>query len=116
MASYYSVSGALELDAAQLILLRLLLSENKDGNPHTESWLFHEHGGWSCFAFFGHTVNASALQSVLAQLRRIASTVSSRDGEFVDYAEGRFFAIHEGVDVPSYDWIVSGGTLREQRA
>ena len=47
-------------------------------------------GGYSRFAFYGHTVREVLLDDVREQVRAIAETIYSFDGEDIDYVEGVF--------------------------
>lgn len=114
MASFYSVFGALELDEPQLSLLREILSKNEDANPYVGSWLFNAEGGFSCFAFFGHTVPAQALEAVRSQLQRICRFVHSRDGDYIDYPEGLFSVVFETNERESFDWKIVNGQFFEE--
>jgi hypothetical protein len=115
MADLYSIYGAIELCEKQLSMLKRLVEANEDANPHVESWLFHENGGWGCYAFFGHTVKVSALAKVRAQLQRIAKSIQTKDPdvEWVDFVEGRFWAVYDRE--PCYEWVLKNGEFLEHQ-
>lgn len=113
MAHYYSVYGALELGPPMVEALTKALGENKDENPHISSWLLHADGGWSSFAFFGHTVAAAALDNVRSQVRRIAA-ITSTDQEYTNHVSGHFRVESDDPDRPSFTWHIDGGVLLEE--
>lgn len=112
MAIFLSVHGSIELNDEQLPQLKTIIEANEDNNPYVDSWLVHEKGGWSSFAFFGHTINQTALDAVRSQIRRIATTVKSVDGEFTDFVTGCFRVTKvrttsgnsQMVDFPNKNW------------
>lgn len=116
MSDFYSVSGALSMHEEQLGMLRKLLAENKDQNPYIDSWLFHTDGGWSSYAFFGHTVRVSSLDKVRAQIERIALTIhlNDPDVEWLDFVDGVFWVVYAD-GTPSYEWILSDGKFLERK-
>jgi len=114
MSIFISVYGGIELDDEQLLQLKKIIAVNEDGNPYIGSWLFHENGGWFSYAFFGHTVNEQAIETVRSQVRRIAM-IKSIDGEFTDFVAGRFTVAHENDEGPHYEWKVTNGEFIEQR-
>ena len=115
MADLYSISGAIELNGDQTEILKRLLWINEDQNPYLDSWLFHD-GGWSHFAFFGHTVKEPTLHIIRNQLRRIAETVHTRDPdvESHDFVEGHFWVVPPDRE-PTFEWVVSNGQFHEYR-
>lgn len=115
MAIFLSVHGSIELNDEQLPQLKKIIEANEDKNPYIDSWLVHEKGGWSSFAFFGHTINQTALDAVRSQIRRIATTVKSVDGEFTDFVTGGFRVTHENNEGPHYEWKFSDGRFSEQK-
>lgn len=113
MGFFYSVRGWLEGNDEHVVQLKRIVWENVDGNPHPESWCFQVFGGgFSRFVFFGCTVRDVALPAVRAQVARIAQMVSSRDGDDIDFLEGRFDVTAEDESV-RLTWELCGGHFRE---
>ncbi len=72
------------------------MSTNEDQGPDTELWVFQQRGGgFSRFAFFGCTARDVSLQEG-GKLGRIATTVTSRDGEITVFLRGIFHVTPEG--------------------
>jgi hypothetical protein len=114
MGFFYSVRGWLELDDESSKLVQVIISRNEDQSPYTDSWHFPQKGGgFSRFVFFGCTVRDSSLNEIKQQIQRIATTVFSRDGEFIDYAEGVFHVAPED-DSCEMIWTCKDGSFTEQ--
>lgn len=90
MGYFYSLRDWFELNQEQFEQAKEIIFSNIDKNPYNESWVFPRRGGYSRFIFFGHTVRDVALDSLRGQIRRIATAVMTKDGEFEDYVEGLF--------------------------
>ena len=73
-------------------------------------------GGYSRHLFFGSTVRESAVNELRAQVSRIASEASSRDGETADYPAGIFRAVCESEGMPTELWHISAGALRIEKS
>jgi hypothetical protein len=108
------VSGAITLSGEHSSMLRQLLDANDDENPYVESWLFHSEGGWCNYAFFGHTVKLFALERLRAQLKRVASTIRSKDQDvdWEDFVEGHFWVVYDDGE-PAYEWSILNGEFHE---
>jgi hypothetical protein len=117
MGAYVHVAGWLELDDERLEKALAIVCADSDGVGHyTDSWCTQTRGGgYSRHLFFGCTIRESTVDALRAQVSRIASEASSRDGETTDYPEGVFRAVHEDEGVPMEIWRISGGSLQVEK-
>ena len=120
MGVYVSIRGWIETCVEQLPLIRAVIEQDEDEiGDYTHSWCFPAAGGgFSCFVFFGCTVRTVAVESLRAQVRRIAETVKTYDGESVDFPEGDFLLeheCHEGAPerYPLIRWRFGNGVFHE---
>ena len=120
MGVFVSIRGWIEACDEQLPLIRALVERDEDGVGHyADSWCFQTvGGGFSRFVFFGCTVRAEAVDRVRAQVRRIAETVATRDGPYVNFAEGDFLLEHESHEsepeqYPMTRWRFARGVFHE---
>ena len=122
MGVFVSIRGWIEACDEQLPLIRALIQRDEDNvGRYTDSWCFQTTGGgWSHFVFFGCTVRAAAVERVQAQVRRIAETVATHDGPYVDYPQGDFLLEHESHEAepeqyPLTRWRFARGVFHETR-
>ena len=114
MGFFYSVRGWLELNDESIEQVQVIIDNNEDQSPYTDSWHFPQRGGgFSRFVFFGCTVRDVSLDEVKQQIQRIAITVVSRDGEYIDYVEGIFHITPEGGSFETI-WKCKDGSFTEQ--
>jgi hypothetical protein len=114
MGFFYSVRGWLELNDESIEQVQAIIDNNEDQSPYTDSWYFPQRGGgFSRFVFFGCTVRDVSLDEVKQQIQRIAITVVSRDGEYIDYVEGIFHITPEGGSFETI-WKCKDGSFTEQ--
>ncbi len=74
------------MDDEQCEQVRRIIAADEDCLDHyRESWCFQTRGGGTKFAFFGSQVRDSGLPCLRRQLERIATTVSSKDGDITDF-------------------------------
>ena len=114
MGVFYSARGWLELNDESIKQVQVIIDSNEDQSPYTDSWHFPQRGGgFSRFVFFGCTVRDASLGEVKQQIQRIATTVVSRDGEYIDYAEGIF---HIAPEDNSFEmvWKCKDGSFTER--
>src|SRR5262245_48580134 len=97
MGVYVSIRGWIEACDEQLPLIRAIIDRDEDDIGHyRDSWCFPTvGGGYSRFVYFGCTVRESAVDRLRSQVRRIAETVRTQDGPYVDCPEGDFLLEHE---------------------
>ena len=116
MGIYVHVVGWLEVDNEGLEkALASIRADADDVGRYTASWCAQsEGGGYSRHLFFGCTIRDSAVDTLRAQVSRIACEAFSQDGDNKDYPDGMFRAVHENEDGPVEIWHVSGGALRVQ--
>ena len=90
MGYFYSVRGWLETNDENFESTRAFISVSKPIAFYND-WVFPSRsGGYSRFAFYGHTACNVLLYEVREQVRAIAETIYSFDGENIDYVEGVF--------------------------
>ena len=66
MGFFYSVRGWLELDQESIKQVQVIIDNNEDQSPYTDSWHFPQRGGgFSRFVFFGSTVSSAIAKVVL---------------------------------------------------
>ena len=97
MGVFVSVRGWIDACNESLPLIRALIERDEDElGGYTESWCFQKvGGGGGSFVFFGGVIRAAAVERVQRQVRRIAETVITHDGQYVDYPQGDFLLEHE---------------------
>lgn len=117
MGMYAHVAGWIELDEERLEKALAIIRADADGVGHyTGSWCPQRAGGgYSSHLFFGSTVRESAVNELRAQVSRIASQASGRDGEIIDYPTGIFRAVYESDGMPTELWYISGGAVRIEK-
>ena len=114
MGLLYSLRGWLEMDDERCEQVRHIIEADEDALSHyRESWCFQTRGGGGTkFAFFGSVVRESGLSSIRRQVERIATTVSSRDGDITDFVSGVFHVTSED-ETREIVWICRDGRFSE---
>ena len=113
MGYFYSVRGWLESNDENYTLLQSFIKANEQGNVYNDSWSFPPGGGYSRFAFFGHTVRDVSLSVIRKQIRAIAETIYSLDGEHIDYVEG-IFHVDDEDGQHRFIWQLENGIFTEE--
>jgi len=102
------------MDDEHLAQVQRIVADDEDGLDHyQQSWCFPtQGGGYSRFAFFGCTVRDSGVSRVRSQLERIATRISSQDGDITDYVHGIFHVTPED-DSREIVWLLHDGRFQE---
>lgn len=116
MGVWVSVRGWIECNNEQW---PVVTSEVDNFHKHTlpllaDSWsLQSKGGGYSRFAFFGCTLRESEVEGLKNLLQHL-STISSRDGECIDFLYGLFTVSHElSGDHEGFFWVMRSGRFTE---
>jgi hypothetical protein len=118
MGIYIHIRGWIEADTGQWPIIQSVISSYEaDGGTYARSWhLPSSSSGYMNYAFFGCPVRESEIPEFRQLLERLAA-ISSRDGNDIDFVEGRFSIEHELSDQhPAKDWILREGLLHERLA
>jgi hypothetical protein len=112
---FYGVRGWVQCVPEDRPRVLDLIARNEHENSYNDAWV---HGGirnWTGYVFFGCDVNYPALDAVRQQVRAIAETIWSVDGEDVDYVEGLLHIDAED-GARRLVWELRGGRFTESPA